>query len=119
MFGVLVLAFGRRVGGPTHTGALPYSPQHDVDFIFVEVRQHPYFSAWLVKLAGTAQLEDVFGEVMALINALETHGRELAGEESHPVFSSHYDLHALRRNPPTPHQQHPGYKPITKSGGPR
>lgn len=129
-----------------------------------------------MKLGGAAQLEDVFGEVMALINALETYGRELAGDESHPVSSSHYDLHALRRNPPTPStpyadgppvlrilygyvrhdaghdlavlaiggdktrlgndwypanvtqaevridqwcQQHPGYKPIFKSGGPR
>ena len=113
---------------------------------------------------------------MALINALENCGRELEGDESHPVSSTHYDLHALRRNPPTqttPYadgppvlrllygyvrhhtgheiavlaiggdktllgndwypanitqaevridqwcQQHPGHKPIHKSGGPK
>ncbi len=38
---------------------------------------------------------------MALINALEDRGRELEGDESHPVYSTRYDLHALRRNPPT------------------
>ncbi|WP_420433481.1 hypothetical protein [Candidatus Poriferisocius sp.] len=142
----------------------------------MEVRQHPLFADWLRSLAGTAQLHEVFGEVMALINALENCGRELEGDESHPVSSTHYDLHALRRNPPTqttPYadgppvlrllygyvrhhtgheiavlakggdktllgndwypanitqaevridqwcQQHPGYKPIHKSGGPK
>lgn len=154
---------------------LPRDLRHDVHFIFVEVRLHPLFRAWLMKLGGAAQLEEVFGEVMALINALESYGRELTGDESHPVSSTHYDLHALRRNPPTettPYadgppvlrllygyvqhddgheiavlaiggdktrlgnnwypanitqaevrvdqwcQQHPGYKPILKSGGP-
>ncbi|MXW57212.1 MAG: hypothetical protein F4X68_01520 [Acidimicrobiia bacterium] len=145
----------------------------------MEVRQHPLFNAWLKELAGADQLQDVFGEVMALISALENHGRDLEGDESHPVTSTQYDLHALRRNPPTettPYaagppvlrllygyvrhhtgheiheiavlaiggdktrlgndwypanitqaevridqwcQQHPGYKPVHKSGGPK
>jgi hypothetical protein len=48
--------------------------------------------------------EEVFGEVMALLTALEEHGRALgdAGrEESHPVVSSRFDMHALRRTPPS------------------
>lgn len=41
---------------------------------------------------------------MALLVALEQHGRELddeAREESHPIVTARYDLHALRRTPPT------------------
>lgn len=91
-----------------HSGqTIPQRPYYDVHCIFVEVRQHPLFNAWLKELAGADQLQEVFGEVMALINALESHGRELEGDESHPVASTQYDLHALRRNPrlrprPTP-----------------
>ena len=80
---------------------MPQVPHYDVHFIFVEVRHHPLFSTWLKELASDGQLQDVFGEVMALINALEKYGRELEGDESHPVTSTHYDLHALRRTPPT------------------
>ena len=67
----------------------------------MEVRLHPLFQDWLTELGETTQLEEVFGEVMALIRALERNGRGLMGDESHPVSSTHYDLHALRRNPPT------------------
>ena len=41
---------------------------------------------------------------MALLTALEEHGRGLDDErrdESHPVVTSRYDLHALRRTPPS------------------
>lgn len=38
---------------------------------------------------------------MALINALERHGRELGDPECHPVVTVRYDLHALRRTPPS------------------
>lgn len=48
--------------------------------------------------------EEIFGEVMALLTALEEHGRDLGDEdreESHPVVTSRYDMHALRRTPPS------------------
>jgi len=68
----------------------------------MDVRYHPLFERWLAELAEAD--EEIFGEVMALLNALETHGRELDDErreESHPVVTSRFDMHALRRTPPT------------------
>lgn len=68
----------------------------------MELRYHPLFERWLTGLAEAD--EEVFGEVMGLLNALETCGRDLddeSREESHPVVTSRYDLHALRRTPPT------------------
>lgn len=68
----------------------------------MEVVYHPLFEQWLAELADAD--EEIFGEVMALLNALETHGRELddeAREESHPVVTSRFDMHALRRTPPS------------------
>ncbi len=67
----------------------------------MEVRYHPLFERWLAELAEAD--EEIFGEVMALLTALETHGRDLDDErreESHPVVTSRYDMHALRRTPP-------------------
>ena len=68
----------------------------------MEVRYHPLFEKWLAELAEAD--EEIFGEVMALLNALEKHGRELddeSREESHPVVTSRFDMHALRRTPPS------------------
>lgn len=68
----------------------------------MEVRYHPLFERWLADLAGAS--EEIFGEVMALLNALEEHGRELDDErreESHPVVTSRFDMHAPRRTPPS------------------
>jgi hypothetical protein len=68
----------------------------------MEVSYHPLFQRWLVELAEAD--EEIFGEVMALLTALETHGRDLhdeSREESHPIVTSRYDLHALRRTPPS------------------
>lgn len=68
----------------------------------MEVRYHPLFERWLAELAEAD--EEIFGEVMALLTALETHGRDLDDErreESHPVVTSRYDMHALRRTPPS------------------
>jgi hypothetical protein len=64
----------------------------------VDVRYHPLFEKWLVELTDAD--EDAFGEVMALLTALEEHGRDLE-DESHPIVTARYDLHALRRTPPT------------------
>lgn len=68
----------------------------------VEVRYHPLFERWLAELAEAD--EEVFGEVVALLTALEVHGRDLDDEnreEAHPVVTSRYDMHALRRTPPS------------------
>lgn len=68
----------------------------------MDIRYHPLFERWLADLAETD--EEIFGEVMALLTALETHGRDLDNEqheESHPVVTSRYDMHALRRTPPS------------------
>lgn len=68
----------------------------------MDVRYHPLFERWLTELADTD--EEIFGEVMALLTALEEHGRGLddeTQEESHPVVTSRYDMHALRRTPPS------------------
>lgn len=68
----------------------------------MEIRYHPQAAAWLRQLAE--QDEEVIGEVVALLTALEIHGRDLVDdrrEESHRVATSPYDLHALRRTPPT------------------
>lgn len=68
----------------------------------MEVRHHPLFVRWLEAVAGHD--EEVFGELMALLEALEDYGRELEDEqreESHPVLSSRFDMHALRRAPPS------------------
>ena len=68
----------------------------------MDVRYHPLFERWLVERAEAD--EEIFGEVMALLTALEMHGRDLDDEdreESHPVVTSRYDMHALRRTPPS------------------
>ena len=72
----------------------------------MEVRLHPLFQDWLDRLSTQVQPDDVdwfevFTEVMALIAALEKYGRELGDPECHPVVTASYDLHALRRTPPT------------------
>ncbi|GAC1312102.1 MAG: hypothetical protein NVSMB16_08980 [Acidimicrobiales bacterium] len=66
----------------------------------MEVQYHPLFQRWLSELAETD--EEIFGEVMALLTALEDHGRDLEDgrrDESHPVVTSRFDMHALRRTP--------------------
>ena len=70
----------------------------------MDVRLHPLFQDWLERLAdptGTGELSDVYVEVMALIAALGEYGRDLGDPECHPIVTSSYDLHALRRSPPT------------------
>jgi hypothetical protein len=82
---------------------------------WVEVRYHPLFERWLTELADAD--EEVFGEVMALPTALEEHGRELDDEdreESHPVVTSRYDMHALRRTPPSEAAPHAVGPPVLR-----
>lgn len=67
----------------------------------MRLRYHPRATEWLEALATAEELSEVFGEVMALLTALEEFGRELGGAESGPIHSSLYDMHELRRTPPS------------------
>ena len=52
----------------------------------MQVHYHPLFEHWLTELATGD--DEIFGEVMALLVALEQHGRALDDEtrdESHPI----------------------------------
>lgn len=65
----------------------------------VEVLLYPDVDRWLTKVEQYDL--DVFGEVLALIDALQSMGRELSDPESHPAVTSKFDMHALRRTPPS------------------
>ena len=68
----------------------------------MDLQYHPLFERWLEELAE--EDEEIFGEVMGLLTALELYGRVLGDEqreESHPVVTSRFDMHALRRTPPS------------------
>ena len=67
----------------------------------MEIRYHPAADGWLRKIASDTEWAEVFGELMALIGALERYGRSLEGEETSPIVSSKYDMHELRRTPPS------------------
>jgi hypothetical protein len=67
----------------------------------VEIQYHPAAEMWLAEFASDEELIDVFGEIMALITALERYGRSLEGEETSPIVSSRFDMHELRRTPPS------------------
>jgi hypothetical protein len=72
----------------------------------VDLFLHPLFDRWLESLVGGeegggADWWQVRGEIAALLNALETHGRSLGDPECHEVVSARYDIHALRRTPRT------------------
>ncbi len=59
-------------------------------------RVPPSRSDVVEEIAADEELIEVFGEVMALIGALEQLGRSLEGEETSPIVSSQYDMHELR-----------------------
>ena len=65
----------------------------------MDVVLHPRVDHWLGLVADYDL--DVYAETIALIDAVTRYGRNLADPESHPVVTSRYDMHALRRTPPT------------------
>ena len=67
----------------------------------MEIVYHPAADRWLGAIGSDAELVEVFCELMALIGALERYGRSLEGEETSPIVSSRYDMHELRRTPPS------------------
>ena len=65
----------------------------------MRIDYHPKFASWLQDQSADL---DVYGDVFALLGALEALGHELlvGHDECHPVVTSPY-LYALRRTPPT------------------
>jgi hypothetical protein len=57
------------------------------------------FVSWWMKTAHTDV--EVAGDIPALVDALERHGKALGDPESHSVVISKLGLRALRRTPPT------------------
>ena len=60
----------------------------------------------------------IFGEVSALLQALEDFGHDIEGDQpddaSHRVDSSRYELFALRRTPPTVHTPYADGPPVIR-----
>lgn len=65
----------------------------------MEVVAYPAFVVWLDRLLEADP--DVHTDVFMLIEAVRIYGRLLSDPESHPVVTSQFDLHALRRTPPS------------------
>ena len=86
------------------------------------VRYHPRFARQLEDLATWAESSDqrmeLFGEVLALLRALEDHGHEIEGhrpkDASHPIMSSRFQTFALRRTPPTLHTPDADEPPVLR-----
>lgn len=86
------------------------------------VHYHPRFARQYAKLAEAAVEDDVlmevFGEVSALLRALEDFGHDIEGDRpddaSHPVVSSRYELYTLRRTPPTRFTPYASDRPVMR-----
>jgi len=66
---------------------------------FVEIIYQKDFESWWMETAKSDV--EVAGEIQALIDELERHGKDLGDPEAHPVVMSKQGLRALRRTPPT------------------
>ena len=65
----------------------------------MEVVFYPNVDSWLATVEALDF--DIYAEILALIDAVQTFGRVLGDPESHPVVTSKFDMHALRRTPPS------------------
>jgi hypothetical protein len=69
------------------------------------VEHHPSFAAQFEVLCGDEDQLEVAGDIAALLDALERHGRDIEGEApgdpSHPIVISRLRTFPLRRTPPT------------------
>ena len=61
---------------------------------------------------------DLFGEVMAVLRALEDFGHDIEGcqpeDASHPIVISRFQTFALRRTPPTVHSPYADGPPVLR-----
>ena len=86
------------------------------------VRYHPLFVRQLEDLATWAGASnkrmELFGEVMALLRALEDYGHDIEGyqpeDASHPIVISRFQMFALRRTPPTVHTPYADAPPVLR-----
>jgi len=77
----------------------------------VRVEHHPKFASQYIEMAGLVSESDeqleLFGDVTALISALEEFGHGIEEDNhhpdaiSHPIVTSRFQTFALRRTPPT------------------
>ncbi len=66
----------------------------------MELRYDPHFAAWLQLFIDDEELLDIYADLIALLDALATHGRDLLEPESKPIAASRH-LHELRPTPPS------------------
>jgi len=82
------------------------------------VEYHPVFADQITELCEKPEAMETAGEVMALLGALEEHGRDLEGEASddpsHPIVVSRYHMFALRRTPPTAYTPYADAPPVIR-----
>ena len=83
---------------------------------------HPKFASQYEALAANAatseEFMDLFGEVSALLLALEDYGHGIEGEQpddaSHLIVTSMYETFALRRTPPSRFTPYAASKPVLR-----
>ena len=77
------------------------------------------FADQITELCEKPEAMETAGEVMALLGALEEHGRDLEGEAtddpSHPIVVSRYHTFALRRTPPTAYTPYADAPPVIQT----
>ena len=87
-----------------------------------EVSFHPKFESQYRALAAQSessdQLANLFGEISALLRALEDFGHQIEGEQpgdpSHPIVISRFKTFALRRTPPTNYTPYASTPPVIR-----
>lgn len=82
------------------------------------VEFHAYFASQFEALCSDEEQLEVAGEVTALLDALERHGRDIEGEApgdpSHPIVISRLRTFALRRTPPTNYTPYATTPPVIR-----
>lgn len=88
----------------------------------VEVLFHPKFESQYRALGeqseASEQMAVLFGEISALLRALEDFGHGIEGDQpgdaSHPIVISRYRTFALRRTPPTNYTPYAATPPVIR-----
>ena len=87
-----------------------------------DVLYHPKFASQYMAMAASAATAevrmDLFGEVSALLLALEDYGHGIEGgqpdDASHPIVTSMYETFALRRTPPSRFTPYAASEPVLR-----
>lgn len=93
--------------------------------VSVRIGHHPKFASQYVEMARLATTDDaqrdLFGDVTALLNALEEFGHGIEEDNhhpdaiSHPIVTSRFQTFALRRTPPTSATPYADGPPVRRS----